>query len=74
MNTERDLHTLNLLKLTHLDILDKNWCRKHPAYRATRQPKTDCPECQRLWEHRVRLNQIEDLIESIIETEYKIED
>lgn len=27
-------------------------------------PRTDCPKCKEMWQHRLRLNQINDIIET----------
>lgn len=63
MSVKIDVHTLNLIKMMHLECMVENWCRNHPAYHAMHAPKTDCPECKRLWQHRLKLNQINELIE-----------
>mgnify|MGYP006943674437 CR=1 FL=1 len=64
MTSQLDIHTLNLIKMIHLQYLVDDWCRDHPAYHAAKAPRTDCPKCKEMWQHRLRLNQINDIIET----------
>jgi len=65
-NFTKDTIMAVLTRMRVLEIL-VDGCKKHPAYRAKREPKADCDMCRKMWRARKQLDETKVVLKGILE-------